>query len=242
MIDNELEQVDRIMSLKYGRSMNAIGVSLIDDARKLSKLIKVDGLEPVDVCIQVGNIASLVSRIGGSQLYGDNVHVPLRELVQNASDAIRARRKLEDTDESYGDIIITAGNDETGEYIIVEDNGIGMSERVLTGPFLDFGQSFWGSDLMHFELPGLESKDFKSTGKYGIGFFSLFMWGNHVTVTTNKFGNSKNDTLVLEFTNGVYSRPILRKAQENECLSYGGTRVKIWFNKGIKEKLLNFKD
>lgn len=47
--------------------------------------------------------------------------------------------------------------------IEVEDNGVGMSPKVLTGPFLDFGQSFWGTSLMHEELPGLESKGFIST-------------------------------------------------------------------------------
>ena len=108
----------------------AIGVSSIEDTKRLSKLITVDGWQPIDAKIKVDTVARLVNSIGGVQLYGNNAIVPLRELIQNASDAIRARRMLENESSDFGDIFIHIGKDENGKYIEVEDNGIGMSQTL----------------------------------------------------------------------------------------------------------------
>ena len=118
-----------------------------------------------------------------------------------------------------------------------------MSPEVLTGPFLDFGTSFWGSGMMHKELPGLESKGYVSTGKYGIGFFSVFMWGNDVQIITRRYDKGYKDTWKLEFAMGLSSRPLLRKAETGEVPINGGTRVRVYLKyqlnflqHGINEK------
>jgi hypothetical protein len=113
-----------------------------------------------------------------------------------------------------------------------------MSTEVLTGPFLDFGNSFWGSDMQIKEYPGLLSKGFSSTGKYGIGFFSVFMWGNHIRATTCRYDAARNDTQVLEFGEGLSSRPLLRKANSSEIIRDGGTRVRVWLGKDRKNNWL----
>ncbi len=128
----------------------------------------------------------------------------------------------------WGDITVRSGKDSEGYWIEIEDNGIGMSSEILKGPFLDFGNSSWGSRLMREEHPGLLAKGFQSIGRYGIGFFSVFMWGKHVQVITRRYDYAQQDTIVLEFSGGVESRPILRKAQRNEFLRDGGTRVRVW--------------
>lgn len=243
MIDNELKEVDSLLVDTNRQRLKAIGVASIEDPKRLSKLIAVEGWQPVDTKIRVTNVAKLVGSLGGKQLYGDNSIVPLRELIQNASDAIRARRILENEAPEFGNIIVRFGKDSSGQFIEVEDNGIGMSPKVLTGPFLDFGQSFWGTSLMHEELPGLESKGFSSTGKYGIGFFSVFMWGEKVSISSKRFENGRDSTLILEFNKGASSRPILRKAIDNEVIKDGGTRVRIWLSSSrILEKLLESND
>lgn len=238
MIDDELRLVDTIMISKYNKSFLANGVMSIEDATKLSSLILVDGWEPVDVKVQVKNVAKLVTTLGGKQLYGENPSVPLRELIQNASDAIRARRLMEGLDTSYGQIVVRLGKDNEGSFIEVSDNGIGMSQRVLTGPLLDLGQSFWSSDLMHEELPGLEIRGYSSTGKYGIGFFSLFMWGEKVHVITNRYENSRSSTIVLEMNHGAHARPILRNAKSTEYINSGGTKVKVWVSNNVLQAII----
>ncbi|MDV0446962.1 Chaperone protein HtpG [Methanosarcinaceae archaeon Ag5] len=239
MIDQELKEVDSLLSENYDLTFDIIGVESIEDVKRLSRLITVEGWQPIDTKIQVSNVGKLVNMLGGSQLYGNDMQVPLRELLQNAADAIRARRKIDNEDEDFGDIILRIDEDCHGKFIEIEDNGIGMSKDVLTGPFLDFGQSFWGTDLMRREFPGLESKNFLSTGKYGIGFFSVFMWGKKVKVTTNRCDKGRDDSLVLEFEDGSYSRPLLRIAEKDEQIKNGGTRIKVWIDNEIYRGVLD---
>ena len=241
MIDNELKEVDSLLADSNRKRLNAIGVASIEDPKRLSKLITVENWQPVDTKIKVSNVAKLVGSLGGKQLYGDNALVPLRELIQNSSDAIRARRLLENESPEFGTIHIKIGEDSDGQFIEIYDNGIGMSSNVLTGPFLDFGESFWGTSLMHEELPGLESKGFTSTGQYGIGFFSVFMLGQKVNVTSKRFEDARDNSLTLEFNKGLASRPILRSAINDEIIKDGGTKVKVWVDSKIIRKLLELR-
>ena len=229
MIDKELRDVDSILGDTQRTRFKAKGVAAINNINILSRLIGTDSWFPVDTKIHVGNVAKLVKNLGGEQLYGKNLIVPLRELVQNSCDAVRARRLLESEDPNWGKVIVRTGTDESGNYIEVEDNGVGMSVNVLSGPFLDFGTSFWGTHMMHDEFPGLESRGFSSTGRYGVGFFSIFMWGEKVSVTTRRFEDSRQSTKVLVFEKGLSDRPLLREAQENEYIKDGGTRIKVYF-------------
>jgi len=59
-------------------------------------------------------------------LYGKNMIVPLRELIQNASDAIRARRIIEDEPSEYGDIvtILEPSDEEVKLAALYQEQGI----------------------------------------------------------------------------------------------------------------------
>jgi hypothetical protein len=100
-----------------------------------------------------------------------------------------------------------------------------MSERVLVGPLLDFGRSFWNSPLLQDEFPGLESRGVQVVGKFGIGFFSVFQLGEQVKVASRRFDAGVADTRVLEFSS-LADRPIIR-AQANELPSDFSTRVSV---------------
>ena len=230
MIDQELKNVDTLLQEHGKMPLQAIGVYGIDSLEQIQQTIAVVDWEPVDTSIRVNNVAKLVSTLGGMQLYGSNYLAPFRELVQNAADAIRARRCIDDENDDYGKIVLRIGQENGQEYIQVEDNGIGMSPNVLVNVLLDFGQSFWGSEQMHDEFPGLEQKPFQPTGKFGIGFFSVFMWGERVKVVSNRYDRGRDDTTVLEFVSGVNGRPILRKADRNEQIKNGGTCVTVWLS------------
>lgn len=230
MIDKELHAVDNILQATNKQRLKAKGVIGVGDLNSLSRLISTEGWNPIDTRIHVGNVSKLVKNLGGSQLYGRDLFVPLRELIQNGCDAIRARRKLENESDTYGLLTVTINKDSNGIFFEVEDDGVGMSERVLTGPFLDFGNSFWGTPLMHEELPGLESKGYESTGKFGVGFFSVFMLGGKVNVTTRRYEDARQDTKVLSFEKDLIERPLLRNANSDEYIRNGGTRVRVYIN------------
>lgn len=230
VIDSELRSVDSLLGDTGKVRFAAKGVAAISNLKMLAKLIGTQDWYPIDTSIHVGNVAKLVANLGGEQLYGKNNLVPLRELIQNSCDAVRARRMLEDEDSEWGLVSVSTGTDKIGNYIEVEDNGVGMSTAVLSGPFLDFGTSFWGTTMMHREFPGLESQGFSSTGKYGVGFFSTFMWGERVSVTTRRFEEGRDATKVLVFENGLTGRPLLRKAEKSEFIKDGGTRIRVYIS------------
>src|ERR1041385_3113428 len=141
--------------------------------------VRPSGWRPVNAEIKASDPVSLARTLGGQHLYGRGAFAPLRELLQNSADAIRARRRLEDRSDEWGEarIILETIKASAGDeiWLHVDDTGIGMSERVLVGPLLDFGRSLWNSPLLQEEHPGLESRGIKPIGKFGIGFFSVFM-------------------------------------------------------------------
>ena len=226
-VDRELSRADRLLADTERPRLAARAVANVDDARRLATLIRTADWEPVDARVRVGAVTALVTALGGRELYGPDPVVPLRELVQNGADAVRARRLLDNRPTSWGEVGIAVRADGDAYWVEVSDNGVGMSLDVLSGPFLDFGASLWRSTRMHDEFPGLAAKGFEPTGRFGIGFFSVFMWGGTVQVRTRHFAAARADTWVLEFSGGLAERPLLRRARPDECLQEGGTIVRV---------------
>jgi hypothetical protein len=134
---------------------------------------------------------------------------------------------MEDRPTDWGEISVRLRTSADSHWIEVQDNGIGMPPQVLAGPLLDFGISFWDSRLALELLPGIHAKGFEPTGKYGIGFFSVFMWGDEVTVISRPYAQSQSETRALEFRHGVFETPLLRPARADEILQDGGTLVRV---------------
>lgn len=227
MADRELRNCDSVLS-DLGRTQFAVrGVAGSEAPDRLRTYIPTVDWEPVDIKVRVGNVPGLVKKLGGVSLYGDNVLVPLRELIQNAGDAVRARRIFEERAPEFGMIQIEFAKSDDKEIVRVSDSGLGMTRDVLIGPFLDFGESYWGGNLMQREHPGLIRKGFQSVGGFGIGFYSVFMWGDNVKVITRGRSSGPAETLVLHFQEGLTGRPILRIAETAEQLQEPGTTICI---------------
>jgi hypothetical protein len=231
-VDSELRCVDSLLRDEGRPPLLAASVAGIEDPIQLTKYITADGWSPVNAQVRVNDAVSLIRRLGGEGLYGHNPFVPLRELIQNAADAVRARRIEEPLESTSGTIAVRIGRDGNAEWIEVEDSGIGMSEALLTGPLLDFGTTYWTSQLMASEHPKLLASNFDSIGRFGIGFFSVFMWGKRVRVITRRQEDGIGDTRVLEFgERGLQARPILRRARRDEQRQGPGTSVRVWLER-----------
>lgn len=222
LLDRELAGSDAVLTANALPRMAARSVEGVRDPRQLAKTVRVSGWEPVDARVEVSDVARLVKRLGGDSLYGGQRLVPLRELIQNASDAIRARGALRPG--YVGEIEVRLEDEDT---FSITDTGVGMSEQVLTGPLLDFGRSLWESSDLASALPGLQARGFRAAGRFGIGFFSVFMWADKVRVTSRPLTSGEDETRVLEFTDGLRSRPLLRAAYATERLHEPGTRVTL---------------
>ena len=178
MVDGELRSVDRLLQQEGKPRLQARGVKGAGTPTDLSRFIETAGWTPVDTQVRVSDVPKIVLMLGGKQLYGDDPKVALRELIQNARDAVEARRMLEGRKDDWGVISVALERREDHDWLTVEDTGVGMSPMVLTGPLIDFGNSFWKSHMAADEFPGLQMRGFSSVGRYGIGFFRCLCWGH----------------------------------------------------------------
>ena len=234
MIDRELSEVDALL-LSTGRvRFIARRVEGAGNPSLFRRFVATDGWEPVDTKLHVSDVPALVATLGGKALYGNDLAIPLRELIQNAADAVRAKRRLTHGKAYNGRITVRLINDGGRSTLEVEDDGVGMSEYTLVHVLLDFGRSLWRSPAVQSELPGLAASDMTPTGRFGIGFFSVFMLGQRIRVYTRRYDLGVSDQLTLEFSNGTQSRPILRRSIPPGYVENGGTCVAVELDKDPK--------
>ena len=253
VLDAEISASNKLLSSRVqgNNGSPAFQIQRVSGANSpydLNKSIETDGWTPTSAKIHVGNLERLVNTLGGQGLYGqgDNFAVVMRELIQNARDAIVARMSLAPT--FTGKILIKiTRKSSTQTFVEVQDDGVGMSERTMTSALLDFGTSFWASDLVRSEYPGLRSSSFKPVGKFGIGFYAVFMVTSEVLVASRRFDEGISDVTRLSFPDGLTLRPILTKGADNRYNVQFTTSVRItidepidnvkaqWINKGQPE-------
>lgn len=226
-VNKELQDVDHLMQSRGGPRLLAHRVRGATSARSLARYIETVGWDPVESRVRVTDVPKIVKTLGGEKLYGSDPSAALREIIQNGTDAIGARRALEGRSSDWGMVSVSLREDSGRNWLVVEDNGVGMSTTVLTGPLIDFGNSFWRSGLAAEEFPGLQSSGVKATGRYGIGFFAVFMLGDHVRVTSRRYDEGAEATRTLEFRDGLGSRPILYQTPRRHTPLDGGTRVEV---------------
>jgi hypothetical protein len=223
-IDEELHRVDALCA-DLGRPRFAVrSVAGADSPERLANCIRTEGWEPLDARFRVSDATDLIANLGGDDLYGRKPWIALRELVANAADATRARRTHEGGPGGTVTVRLTQEADEW--WLAVEDHGIGMSPSTLVTTLTDFGRSRWQDADTLADFPGLLAKGFQPTGRFGIGFFAVFMVADEVQVRSLAYEEAPRSTHVLDFGHGVATRPLLRQADPHERLRACGTVVR----------------
>lgn len=120
-------------------------------------------------------------------LYVNNPAYGVRELLQNAVDACKQR---EENEQGYrGKINISI--DTCKKLFLIEDNGIGMNENIVSNYYLNAGSSYRNSEEWEEEfLDDFGKAKVLRIGHFGIGALATFLIGDKVTVTTRYKGNS----------------------------------------------------
>lgn len=129
----------------------------------------------------------------GKELYSDP-SVFVRELIQNAIDAVRTREQLDRNlpKDWKPQINIRSWMDEEGyHWFRIEDNGTGMTQDIIENHFLKIGSSYYTSDTFQKEKIRCQADpDYMPISRFGIGILSCFMGGeesNQVEVSTKRF-------------------------------------------------------
>lgn len=235
ILDKELRESNAILTDIGTKTFAAQRVAGAGSPTSFSQYVKTKDWRPIDASIRVSDPLKLARTLGGRNLYGFARFVPFRELLQNSADAIRARRQLESRGKNFGKINITIeenSRDSTTCLIHIDDNGIGMSERILTGTLVDFGKSLWSSSIIREEFPGLQASRIKHIGRFGIGFFSVFEIATEVLVSSKKYDAGQDAIRTLHFRD-LISRPLLRHAKPQELPIDASTRVTLLVPKKV---------
>jgi hypothetical protein len=235
MIDREIRMSNALLEELNIPRLAISSVRGAESPKLFARDVKPTGWEPVNAEVTVSDPIHLAVTLGGRNLYGSNDFAPIRELIQNALDAVRARRRLRGGELSFGKIRIAlekrdGGGGEQQIWLHVDDNGLGMTERVLTSTLIDFGKSIWSSPTLSEEYPGVQMAGVKPIGKFGIGFFSVFLLGNEVRVVSKRWDAGNADTRVLEF-DSLSNRPLLRRSEFGELPEDYNTRVSVRLEK-----------
>ncbi|WP_055703080.1 MULTISPECIES: molecular chaperone HtpG [Streptomyces] len=116
-----------------------------------------------------------------------NKDIFLRELISNASDALDKRRLagLQDDSLRADDLHIAVEADGEARTLTVRDNGIGMSREDVVGLIGTIARSGTAETLRRLK----ENKEAAELiGQFGVGFYSVFMVADKVTLLTRKAG------------------------------------------------------
>ncbi|OCN02279.1 hypothetical protein A7X67_06435 [Clostridium sp. W14A] len=132
------------------------------------------------------NKRQVVDLLMGTKLYG-KPEVALRELLQNSIDACQLRSSLSEVwkDNYIPHICVSLETVNNTDYLIVDDNGIGMNQHIIDNYYTNIGQSYYTSTEFH-DLMSESSKTFKPISRFGIGILACFMVCDNMEVETKK--------------------------------------------------------
>lgn len=117
-----------------------------------------------------------------------NKEIFLRELISNASDAIDKLKFISLTDTSVkSNFKITITADKEAKKLIIEDSGIGMTDKDLEKNLGTIAES----GTLHFKKENEGQTDGELIGQFGVGFYSAFMVAEKIVVYTKAYGAEK---------------------------------------------------
>ena len=207
-IQSELDTSWAVLGEVYGRytqeRLNEFGIELrrvrsnLDNIEQFAKSVN---YVPAQVSFEAANPDLLKLLVG--PLYSDRPEVGLRELIQNAVDAVREMNEFlsrrpdlqrvsrveQDTDVK---IVIQCEKDAESHRgglvpisMTISDRGMGMSLDIVQNYFLKAGASFRRSDAwrQEFEDEAGHSNVLRS-GRFGVGALASFLIGDRIEVTS----------------------------------------------------------
>lgn len=234
-LSKEINQVRRFLESRRCSSgrLSLVGVQSTSTPEDFAKLVVTDGFLPLEVSVKASSINRLVQLLAGESLYGRNLFAPIRELVQNALDAILLKRATAVTDADKLlcnlPIKVSLQTAPTDSVLSVSDWGVGMTKKVLSEHLMTIASDYWEGQF-HVDFPKA-SDSFSPAGKFGIGFLSVFMLGRKIEVFSQRTGNDRFHLTI----HGLGKRAELRQVATNGS---SGSEVTIHLSPEVVEEVL----
>lgn len=171
------------------------------------------GFEPKQLSFELDQ-TNILQLLVGHTLYNDS-SVVIRELTQNAIDAIKLQNQIEDINNNR---TITKGNidihwnSEKGE-LSVCDNGVGMSLYEIENYLLKVGASKYRSEEFIKKYPS-----FNAISRFGIGILTCFMISDSIDIFTDSIEEQFTSLLSIRKVDGKY---LLKKIAKDNPESHG---------------------
>lgn len=184
-----------------------------------------------DLAIRL-NESAIINLLMGDRLYS-NSEVALRELLQNSVEACIVRQRIEEKSD-YVPLICVSFDKINNDYtLIIEDNGIGMDEYILSEYFFKIGNSFYNSEDFNLFRESYQLGQYSSISRFGIGFLSVFLIGDVIIVESQSVYSIKKDfkhrVITIEGTNS------LAFVQESD-VEKKGTTIKVILKKSFQNE------
>ena len=160
-----------------------------------------------------------------------NKEIFLRELVSNSSDALDKLRfnAIEDNKLLEGDaeLKINISLSSQNNTVTISDNGIGMTEEEIIENIGTIAKS--GTAQFLSEMTGDKKKDSNLIGQFGVGFYSVFMVAEKVSVHSRSALAKAEDAVMWE-SSGEDTYQLSNIPKEDR-----GTKITIHLNEDNKE-------
>ena len=167
----------------------------------------------------------------GETLY-NNYTVAIRELVQNAIDAVRVReyelgKNAKDSFEP--NVVITW--DSGSRDLIISDNGTGMNMEIIKNHLLKVGSSRYRDSNFIKNHPG-----YYSISRFGIGLLTCFLVADDVDILT-QMGNEVNEKPLLLKIRNLQGKYLLKYGAEKgsplQLIGETGTSIRLRIRSSI---------
>lgn len=178
----------------------------------------------------------ILELFAGENLY-DDPYVFVRELLQNAIDAVLTRKQIDKNlpPNWKPEIKIRCWRDNEGyDWFRIEDNGTGMNLEVIINHLLKVGNSYYTSDNFKKEmLASGNDVEYSPISKFGIGLLSCFLEkDNKVYISTYHYKDKKALRLEIPNMSGYYYVSSEEKHHiPNEMKGVTDTEKKEYLNK-----------
>ena len=155
----------------------------------------------------------------------------IRELISNATDALEKVRflQVQGTELHSPDvpleIRIEAKEQDEGKTLVISDTGIGMTEEEVRENIGTIAHSGASAFVENIRQGQEDQPDLSLIGRFGVGFYSVFIAADRVELTTRTSGKEGQAVRWTSDGTGTYTLEPLADELER------GTRIEIHFRK-----------